>query len=790
MRAAAFLAFVLAFALSATSHAAPARPDHSATFAFEAPVAGSRGPLGAWSSGLDGTVALDSVVVHGGRFAARITRDSTTRARFTSFVLEVPVDFPGDSVELRGWLKLADVQGYCGLWQRQDGASGPVKFDNMSSRQLNGTRNWAEYRVVLPRDAAARKLSFGALLVGTGTLWVDDVQVLVDGWPLAQAPVLERPKTVFDTDTAFVAGSRVTLTDPGPAQVENLVLLGKVWGFLKYHHPAIVAGQRHWDFDLFRVLPDVLAARDRAGAQAAIVRWLDALGPVPACGPCASAPESPVLAPRLGWLGDRALLGDTLGARLRAIHANRGKVTEQAFVSFAFLVRNPDFRAELGYAALADVDPGYRLLALYRFWNMVEYWFPYRDVMDEDWDGVLREFVPSLLGAAKRDEYALALIRLVGRVHDTHCNLWGSLEVREPRGRRTVPVAIRFVGSDPVVTGWLNPRLGPASGLRRGDVIESIDGVPVRRLLERWRPFYAASNEPTRLRDVAHRLLSGDSLAVRLEIRRDGRRHTLTAARADADSLDYLGPYRHDHAGPAFRRLSDDVAYLKLGEAKRDSIDAWFARAAGARLLVLDDRNYPSDFPLFEIGGHLVTTATPFVKFSVGDAANPGAFRFDTTLSVAPIAPHFDGAVAILVDEVTQSSAEYHSLAFRAAPKAFVAGSTTAGADGNVSRIALPGGYSTMFSGIGVFWPDGRPTQRVGIVPDLVASPTVGGLAAGRDEVFEAAVRRALGRAPSPAELAALAADDAGAERAPGRPARPRAGRPGVRGAAPARRPH
>jgi C-terminal processing protease CtpA/Prc len=84
-------------------------------------------------------------------------------------------------------------------------------------------------------------------------------------------------------------------------------------------------------------------------------------------------------------------------------------------------------------------------------------------------------------------------------------------------------------------------------------------------------------------------------------------------------------------------------------------------------------------------------------------------------------------------------------MAFRAAG-ALVVGSTTAGADGNVSAIPLPGGLRTMISGIGVFYPDEKPTQRVGIVPDLEVTPTLAGIRAGRDEVLEAAVSRALGR--------------------------------------------
>jgi C-terminal processing protease CtpA/Prc len=92
-------------------------------------------------------------------------------------------------------------------------------------------------------------------------------------------------------------------------------------------------------------------------------------------------------------------------------------------------------------------------------------------------------------------------------------------------------------------------------------------------------------------------------------------------------------------------------------------------------------------------------------------------------------------------------------MAFRTAPQAKVVGSTTAGADGNVSQFALPGGLSSMISGIGVFYPDKRPTQRVGIVPDVVVRPTIAGIRAGRDEVLEEALRQILGPEVPAAEI-------------------------------------
>ena len=57
----------------------------------------------------------------------------------------------------------------------------------------------------------------------------------------------------------------------------------------------------------------------------------------------------------------------------------------------------------------------------------------------------------------------------------------------------------------------------------------------------------------------------------------------------------------------------------------------------------------------------------------------------------------------------------------------------------------MPGGEATSISGIGVFYPDKTPTQKIGIVPDIEVNPTVAGLRAGRDELLEAAVYEILG---------------------------------------------
>jgi C-terminal processing protease CtpA/Prc len=282
--------------------------------------------------------------------------------------------------------------------------------------------------------------------------------------------------------------------------------------------------------------------------------------------------------------------------------------------------------------------------------------------------------------------------------------------------------------------------------LRVGDVIESLDSVSVEELVKRWDPYYPASNQPTRLRDIARGMTRGACSAVDIGVRRADERTHITAQRQPLASLNQQAGATHDLPGDAFRLLSDQVAYLKLSSVGAMQASSYIDRAQGTQGLIIDIRNYPSEFVVFALGSLLVDRPTPFARFTSGDLENPGAFRWRANPpTLNPTQPHYSGKVVILVDEVTQSQAEYTAMAFRTAPHAAVVGSTTAGADGNVSQIALPGGLSTMISGIGVFYPDKTPTQRIGIIPDVEVRPTIAGIRAGRDEVLEEALRQILG---------------------------------------------
>jgi C-terminal processing protease CtpA/Prc len=550
----------------------------------------------------------------------------------------------------------------------------------------------------------------------------------------------EPVETILDLDREFAHGSGVELDSLSVEQVEHLVVLGKVWGFLKYHHRQVTSGQVHWDFELFRVLPSVLAATDATQRNEMLLRWIVSLGPIVNCrNRCASPPSGDVhLQPRIEWIRDEALLGAELSRTLEDVWKNR-PTGEQFWVSTTFSAGNVALDRELAYAELEHVDAGYRILAAFRLWNLVEYWFPYRDQIEEDWDGVLRELLPVFARARERTAYELALAQLIAHVHDSHAQLF-STDAHPPAGPCGLRLTVRFIDGQAVVV-----EAGPDTMLLPGDVVLALDGRAVEDLIDEWRPYLSASNEWTRLRDLRLILARGECGPAAITIDRDGRKLGLSLERVPDWKPEPRNAWVDDRPGDTFQLLGEQVAYIKLSTIERADVGGYIKAAAGTKGLVIDVRNYPNAEVLDKLGGHLVDMRTGFVRYTYPDLSNPGAFLWTDMQGLSRKRPHYTGKIVVLVNELTQSAAEHHTMAFRAAPGAIVIGSPTAGADGNVSRFALPGDEWTIFSGLGVFWPDKRPTQRVGIVPDILATPTREGIRDGRDEVLERALREILG---------------------------------------------
>lgn len=687
-------------------------------------------PTGLFTNGNDHDFQLDAENPHSGKYALSISsKDKATDASVAIASYTVPAKFNGKTLTLKGWIRTSDMSGKATIWLRVDGTAGAVAFDNMLTRAVTTNIGWTQFTVTVPYPLSeAKSVAFGGLLVGKGKVWYDDLEIAGGN------EAVSNPINVVEPSNVAEIALNVQST-------KNMYALGRIWGLLKYFHPAVADGKYDWDAELFKELSKVSTNRGEFNAE--MLHWINSLGTLSDC-KCEPAVTDSLLAAN-NWINNKALFDPQLSVALKNVITGRN-TGKNKYISFAQGVGNPIFSTEKPYPGMGTIDPGYRMLSLFRFWNMVEYFFPYKNIIGEDWDKALTDMIPSFVNAKTRVDYKLAVWSMINRIHDTHANLYSHTSDPELLkfigGTRQLPVTVRLIENKWVITK-ISAENADAYPLKKGDVIVTLHGQSAADRAAFLMPYACASNISTANRNIGNDFFWTSDEKLHLQVNRGGQNMDVDVPSVDAQA--YMAILRKNATGggdaPAYKLLNPQVGYVTFDKIKSGFFKQMFEEFKDTKGIVLDIRNYPSEFVVFSLNEYLRGTPAPFVKFTNTTADKPGLYNYTPSLPVGvKNKDAYKGKLVVLVNEESQSQAEYTTMALRAGGRATVMGSQTAGADGNISAIVLPGGLSTFFSGIGVFYPDGKGTQRIGMVPDMEVKPSIKGIATGRDEVLEKAV--------------------------------------------------
>ena len=522
-------------------------------------------------------------------------------------------------------------------------------------------------------------------------------------------------------------------------QTENLYVLAKVWGFLKYHHPDVAKGNSGFDEELFKVMQPVANAASAEKRNELLLNWINSLGDETSYRKAGELPEKDVqIKPNLRWMNDKHLFSDAIINKLNSIYEHRNR-SDNAYIKLMPGILNPNFDGEDKYTAMSAEDDGLRMLALFRYWNIIEYFYPSKYLIKENWDHVLKEFIPRFAAENNMLAYKLNCLKIINRIHDTHASLYGGKELGTYFGTNYSATKARMVQGKLIVHLVVDEALARNDSIKIGDEILTVNGKTISQIRKDMEDILCASNASVANRNFVSFLLrgNGDSLAITYDhngmIKNGSLKLYPMQTISEASNKKY-------YSNSAYKLLNDSIGYITLATAKVADLKTIFKTFENTRGIVIDIRNYPAEFMTFEMAKYIKPASSSFVKFTNGNIDNPGLFTFKYAVSNgAKNKDYYKGKIVILVDERTQSSAEYQTMALRTAPNAIVMGSQTAGADGNVSMIYFPGGFGSYISGIGVFYPNGKETQGIGIVPDIEVRPTQQGIKKGIDELLEKA---------------------------------------------------
>lgn len=538
-----------------------------------------------------------------------------------------------------------------------------------------------------------------------------------------------------EIDGEFDKGSKIKIDKLSKEQEQNLFKLCKVWGFVKYYHPSIAKGNVNWDYELFRVMPKILEEQSSEKVDKLLCEWIEKLGKVKD-GQNQSKSDQIKLQPETAWIKDSKFINSDLSELLSNIEKAK-RTGANYYVRKAEGFGNVIFQNEKSYDEIDyKNDTGYQLLSLFRYWNMIEYYFPYKNIMDQSWDNVLSEFIPKFVKCDNELNYNLTLYELMAKTQDAQAFLFKEKPVIKTFfGENFAPLELKLIDNKVVVFRKLKG-LSNDTNVKEGDVILSIGGKNVEDLINEKSKYFPKINKESYNKEIMNSLLRTNSKELELSIEREDK-----TVQEKITCIDYSSSEGKKQNIESNTFINSSIAYIHVGNLSKGEVENLLIGYKGAKGLILDLRTNPAVdiFPILK--KNIIRDSKVYAKVVEQYSKIPGEFLERNTKTIESDNKNgYNGKVVAIIDENTQGSSEFLTMLLKYGVDATVLGSKSAGAIGNVTEVVLPGGVRSYMSGVGLYQPDGTAIQRVGIVPDVEIKPTIKGLRDGRDEIYDKAV--------------------------------------------------
>ncbi len=679
----------------------------------------------------------DSVPFEGTHFSRTVSAGPRGDVRFSTVMQGIDArPWRGRRFVLRSHLRYlgSGVPGAAQMWARVDCKGGSFGFfDNMDDRPVRAPL-WTTATIVGTIDDSAQVLAIGYMLVGGG-------EADADGFSLEIAP------------------AETCITTPVDARaLANLVAYTRLLGYVRLFDASDASAATDWNAFACATITSVEGCRDAA----ALARTLRETFAPRAPGLIVATGRMPAhldtLPPAAGSSGYRAWrqYGFPTVPNQAVYHRERVWVPAGTPPPADLPVRGSFVAADLGggvwcrvpIAADGDsshtlpvsdspplpprppstaVDRATRFADVALAWTVLRHFYPYWDVVHDDWDRALEQALSRSATDRNAREHLETLERMWAHLHDGHGAVSGP-------GERFAyaPMAWDWAGEHLVVTA-VDDSLLP--GTHVGDEVVAVGGVPTATAAARAAERISGATPGwihARLRYELFTAAGLDTLPIRL-LDAAGRTHEVAI------------PLRRDIAPPRAARpdtivqLRPGIWYVDLTRSNAVQFEAHARDFAAARGLIYDVRGYPGRLGTVFLS-HLADTALTCDRWNVPIVRYPDGhdLRFDfSNWSAPPRAPRFTARVAFLTDgsaisyaETCMGIAESHHLGE-------IVGEPTAGTNGNVIAFDLPGGNRVRYTGMRVLKYDGSQHHGVGIRPTVPVSPTVAGIRAGRDEVLD-----------------------------------------------------
>jgi carboxyl-terminal processing protease len=367
-----------------------------------------------------------------------------------------------------------------------------------------------------------------------------------------------------------------------------------------------------------------------------------------------------------------------------------------------------------------------------------------KDPAGLNWQAIHAEFYPRIVNA-KSDEEALAIMReMLARLKQTHFGIFPAAVYNDVEGEGggdgTPGIETRVLEGKAIVTDLDPGSSAERAGVKRGWVVESVNGRPLAPLIQKLKS--DPEIHDLALERAVHARLTGmigDKIAISFL---DGSSAPVTR---DLD----LGPERGQAArfgnlppmhvffeskklgNTGYVRFNMFLDLVRVMSSFGDAVESCM-QCDG---LIVDLRGNPGG-----IGGMAMGMAGWLLDKP--DQRLGTMYMRDATLNfvINPRAGVFAGPVAVLVDGSSASTSEIFAEGLKDLGRARVFGTKTAAAALPSVFERLPNGDGFQYATANYISEGGKPLEGIGVTPDVEVKLTREGLLAGHDAVLDAAL--------------------------------------------------
>mgnify|MGYP001791940999 CR=1 FL=1 len=422
--------------------------------------------------------------------------------------------------------------------------------------------------------------------------------------------MMQRFILLIITVCLFTASSSVQpkQTEKALSEVERLYLTCKIWGFLKYYHPLVGKGSFDWDEKLVSVLNKTRSIQTYEEYADYMARWIYYMGERPPCRSC-NQPSSEELFLEnfdLSWTQSpdfsvelKKALKDIERNRFQGEHhyIGQGKVGQ-------FEPKNEPQHYDLDWQ-----NRNQRMIPLFRFWNYIEYFFPYKYQTEQDWDEVLKEMIPKFLDIDSKLDFHLAMLEMVVKVDDSHAGILTPIIEKMPY-YNYLPARIEMIEGQAVVTEIIDEAKSREQDLQIGDVIRTVNGQTVQELHDSHKKYIWGSNDAAKDRSIYHTLFMGLSGTADITIERDQAISNRTISFYTYSELSY----ESNKTLEKWRTIEDSIGYVDMGALTTGEVPGMMGELRDTKAIIFDVRNYPKG-TMYKIANYLNPMPSGFAIF-------------------------------------------------------------------------------------------------------------------------------------------------------------------------------